>query len=74
MMGRHIHYSEPVEFHKSMPGSTSIVIWKRDGYTPAISRTAKPDKPTKPKSRLARNVAVDDEKSASPPRLRKALQ
>jgi hypothetical protein len=30
-------------------------------YTPAISRTAKPKKPTKPKSRLARNEPIDDE-------------
>jgi hypothetical protein len=61
-MGRHIHYSEPVEFHKSMPGSTSIVIWKRvddDGVPEA--GLAKPKNPTKPKSRPARNVAVDDE-------------
>jgi hypothetical protein len=64
MMGRHIHYSEPVEFHKALPGAKSIVIWKRvddDGYTPAVATTAKPKNPTKPKSRLARNVAIDDE-------------
>lgn len=30
-------------------------------YTPAVSRTAKPRNPTKPKSRLAHNVAIDDE-------------
>jgi hypothetical protein len=30
-------------------------------YTPAISRTAKPKSPTKPKSRLARNEPIDDE-------------
>src|SRR5580704_16037188 len=30
-------------------------------YTPAVSRTAKPKNPTKPKVRNARNVAIDDE-------------
>jgi hypothetical protein len=30
-------------------------------YTPAISRTAKPKNPTKPKSRLAHNEPIDDE-------------
>jgi hypothetical protein len=62
MTGHFIHYSEPVEFHKAMPGAKSIVIWKRnDDFTPAVARTAKPKNPTKPKSRLARNVAIDDE-------------
>jgi hypothetical protein len=37
MTGRIIHYSEPVEFHKAMPGAKSVVIWKRDD-----TRTAKP--------------------------------
>ena len=31
------------------------------GFTPGVARTAKPKNPTKPKSRLARNVAIDDE-------------
>jgi hypothetical protein len=40
MTGRIIHYSEPVEFHKAMPGAKSVVIWKRDdGFTPAVART-----------------------------------
>jgi hypothetical protein len=30
-------------------------------FTPAVARTAKPKNPTKPKSRLARNVPIDDE-------------
>jgi hypothetical protein len=30
-------------------------------FTPAVARTAKPKNPTKPKSRLARNVAIDGE-------------
>jgi hypothetical protein len=30
-------------------------------YTPAVSRTAKPRNPTKPKSRLAYNEPIDDE-------------
>jgi hypothetical protein len=30
-------------------------------YTPAVSRTAKPKNPTKPKSRLARHEPIDDE-------------
>jgi hypothetical protein len=38
-MGRIIKYSEPVEFHKAMPGSKSVVIWKRD--EPAPASTAK---------------------------------
>jgi hypothetical protein len=45
-----------------MPGAKSVVIWKRDdGFTPAVSRIARPKNPTKPKSRLARNVPIDDE-------------
>jgi hypothetical protein len=32
-----------------------------DGFTPAVASTAKPGKPTKPKVRNARNVAIDDE-------------
>jgi hypothetical protein len=56
------HYDEPVPFHKALPGAKSVVIWKRDdGYTPAVARTDKPKNPTKPKSRLARDVAIDDE-------------
>jgi hypothetical protein len=38
--------------------------WKRDDddeFTPAVSRTAKPKNPTKPKVRNARNVSIDDE-------------
>jgi hypothetical protein len=66
MTGRMIHYSEPVEFHKALPGANKLVLMKRvadddDGFTPAVSRIEKPKNPTKPKSRLARNVAVDDE-------------
>jgi hypothetical protein len=62
MTGRIVKYLEPVSFHKALPGSKSVVIWKRDdGFTPAVARTAKPKNPTKPKSRLARNVAIDDE-------------
>jgi hypothetical protein len=59
-MGRHIHYSEPVEFHKALPGSVSIPIWKRDdsgipeGFTP-------PKRKTQPKVRNARNEPIDDE-------------
>jgi hypothetical protein len=34
MTGRVIHHSEPVEFHKALPGAKSVVIWKRDD-TPA---------------------------------------
>jgi hypothetical protein len=30
-------------------------------FTPAVSRTARPRNPTKPKVRNARNVAIDDE-------------
>jgi hypothetical protein len=29
-------------------------------YTPAVARTAKPKNPTKPKSRLAHNVGIDE--------------
>jgi hypothetical protein len=52
-------YSEPIPFHKSMPGSTRIVIMKRDdgvpdGYEP-------PKRKTQPKVRNARNVPIDDE-------------
>jgi hypothetical protein len=51
MTGRIIHYSEPVEFHKAMPGATSVVIMKR---------TEKPRKP-KSKSRFAGYAGVDEE-------------
>ena len=49
MTGRIIHYSEPVEFHKAMPGAKSVVIWKRverqnlppaGGFTPLVTSTA----------------------------------
>jgi hypothetical protein len=40
------HYDPPIPFEK---------------FTPAVSRIEKPKNPTKPKSRLARNVAVDEE-------------
>jgi hypothetical protein len=43
-MGRIVKYSEPIPFHKAMPGSTSIVIMKRD--EPAVASTAKPKNPT----------------------------
>jgi hypothetical protein len=46
MTNRIVKYSSPVPFEK---------------FTPAVARTAKPKNPTKPKSRLARNVAIDDE-------------
>jgi hypothetical protein len=68
MTGRIIKYSEPVPFHKAMPGATSIVIWKRVDDAVAAShdgvpeaRLAKPRNPTKPKSRLAHNPGIDDE-------------
>jgi hypothetical protein len=62
MTGRVVKYSEPVPFHKALPGAESVVIWKRDGgFTPAVARTAKPKNPTKAKARLAGNVAIDDE-------------
>jgi hypothetical protein len=59
MTGRIIHYSEPVEFHKAMPGARKLVIMKRiddgdDGFTPAVSRIEKPKNPTKPKVREQR--------------------
>jgi hypothetical protein len=46
-MNRIIKYSEPVPFHKAMPGARKLVIMKRiddddDGFTPAVSNTAKP--------------------------------
>jgi hypothetical protein len=41
-----IKYYEPIPFEK---------------FTPAVARTAKPKNPTKPKSRLAPNVAIVDE-------------
>jgi hypothetical protein len=62
MTGRIVKYSEPVPFHKALPGAKSIVLWKRvddDGVPEA--RLAKPKNPTKPKVRNARNVAIDDE-------------
>jgi hypothetical protein len=40
------HYDPPIPFEK---------------FTPAVSRIAKPKNPTKPKSRLAHNVPIDDE-------------
>jgi hypothetical protein len=52
------HYDQPVEFHKSLPGSTRIVIMKRDdgvpdGFEPPRGKT--------PKVRNARNEPIDDE-------------
>jgi hypothetical protein len=58
MTGRTIHYSEPVEFHKAMPGAKSVLIWKRD--EPEIGRTDKPKNP-KRVNRLARPAPIDDE-------------
>jgi hypothetical protein len=58
-----IKYSEPVPFHKAMPGAKSVVIMKRDDdeFTPAVATTAKPIN-RKPKVRRdGRNVAIDDE-------------
>jgi hypothetical protein len=57
MTGRVVKYSEPVPFHKALPGAESVVIWKR---VPQV-RVAKPKNPTKAKVRLADNVAIDDE-------------
>jgi hypothetical protein len=60
MMGRIIKYSEPVPFHKAMPGSKSVVIMKRyddgipEGFTP-------PKRKKMPKVRNARNEPIDDE-------------
>jgi hypothetical protein len=57
------HYDHPVEFHKSLPGATRIVIMKRDddgdddGFTPAVATTAKPIN-RKPKVR--REIDDDD--------------
>jgi hypothetical protein len=53
------HYDQPVEFHKSMPGSTRITIMKRDdgvpdGYEP-------PKRKKVPQVRNARNEPIDDE-------------
>jgi hypothetical protein len=64
MTGRLIHYSEPVEFHKSLPGSKSIVIMKRDdgvpdGYEP-------PKRKKVPQVRNARNEPIDDEVGKPP--------
>jgi hypothetical protein len=53
-------YSEPVPFHKSMPGSKSVVIMKRyddgipEGFTP-------PKRKKVPQVRNARNEPIDDE-------------
>jgi hypothetical protein len=58
MTGRIIKYSEPVPFHKHMPGSISIPIWKR--YDDGIPDGFKPGK-HKPKVRNARNEPIDDE-------------
>ena len=50
MTGRIVKYSEPVPFEKA-----------GGGFTPAVSRVAKPKNPTKAKVRLAPNVAIDDD-------------
>jgi hypothetical protein len=54
MTERIIHYSEPVEFHKALPGAKSVVIMKRDERT---------DKPKNPKgmNRLARPDPIDED-------------
>jgi hypothetical protein len=54
-----IRYSTPQPFHKSMPGSKSVVIMKRDdgipdGYEP-------PKRKKVPQVRNARNEPIDDE-------------
>jgi hypothetical protein len=52
------HYDPPVPFEK---------------YVPAVSRIAKPKNPTKPKSRLARNVGIDEEDGFIPNAKRKEV-
>jgi hypothetical protein len=47
MTGRVIHYSEPVSFHKAMPGATSVVIMTRDAV--AASHDDDESRATKPK-------------------------
>jgi hypothetical protein len=60
MTGRIIKYSEPVPFHKAMPGSISIPIMKR--YDDGIPEGFTPPKRKKiPKVRNARNEPIDDE-------------
>jgi hypothetical protein len=60
MTGRIIKYSEPVEFHKAMPGAKSIVIMKR--YDDGIPEGFTPPKRKKiPKVRNAHNEPIDDE-------------
>jgi hypothetical protein len=54
------HYDPPVEFHKSLPGSTRITLMKRyddgipDGYEP-------PKRKKVPQVRNARNEPIDDD-------------
>ena len=60
MTGRIVKYSEPVPFHKALPGAKSIVLWKRvddgipEGFTP-------PKRKKIPKVRNAHNEPIDDE-------------
>jgi hypothetical protein len=56
MTGRVVKYSEPVPFHKAMPGAESVVLWKR---IPEV-HVAKPKRPTKPQVRLAKPDEDDD--------------
>jgi hypothetical protein len=59
MTGRIIKYSEPIPFHKAMPGSKSIVIMKRvdngipEGFTP-------PKRKKIPQVSNAHNEPIDD--------------
>jgi hypothetical protein len=57
MTGRVVKYSEPVPFHKALPGAESVVIWKRIPHV----HVAKPKRPVKPQVRLAKPDEDDDE-------------
>jgi hypothetical protein len=57
MTGRVVKYSEPVPFHKAMPGAESVVIWKRVPHV----HVAKPKRPVKPQVRFAKPDEDDDE-------------
>ena len=57
MAGRVIKYSEPVPFHKALPGAESVVIWKR---IPNV-HVAKPKRPVRPQVRLAKPDEDNDE-------------
>jgi hypothetical protein len=57
MTGRVVKYSEPVPFHKAMPGAESVVLWKR---IPEV-HVAKPKRPAKPQVRLAKPDEDDGE-------------